>query len=156
MIDLYLEHFKKIVDTSEISETVKFCIDGGNGVLGSIIEDLSKTYNLNYEGLFMDVDGNFPNHPADPSDENIVYVLNAPMMKSIDGGKTFTNIPVPHGDNHYLWINPDNSDIMINSNDGGANISFNGGKSWSTQKNQPTSQFYRVNVDNRFPYWVYA
>ena len=93
---------------------------------------------------------------ADPSDENIVYVLNAPMMKSVDGGKTFTNIPVPHGDNHYLWINPDNSDIMINSNDGGANISFNGGKSWSTQKNQPTSQFYRVNVDNRFPYWVYG
>ena len=93
---------------------------------------------------------------ADPSDENIVYVLNAPMMKSIDGGKTFSNIPVPHGDNHYLWINPNNSDILINSNDGGANISFNGGKSWSTQKNQPTSQFYRVNVDNRFPYWVYG
>ena len=93
---------------------------------------------------------------ADPSDENIVYVLNAPMMKSIDGGKTFTNIRVPHGDNHYLWINPNNSNILINSNDGGANISFNAGKSWSTQKNQPTSQFYRVNVDNRFPYWVYG
>ena len=93
---------------------------------------------------------------ADPSDENIVYVLNAPMMKSIDKGKTFTNIQVPHGDNHHLWINPKDSDIMINSNDGGSNISFNGGKSWSTQKNQPTAQFYRVNVDNRFPYWVYG
>ena len=93
---------------------------------------------------------------ADPSDENVVYVLNAPMMKSIDGGKTFTNIRVPHGDNHYFWINPNNSNILINSNDGGANISFNAGKSWSTQKNQPTSQFYRVNVDNRFPYWVYG
>ena len=93
---------------------------------------------------------------ADPSDENIVYVLNAPMMRSIDGGKTFTNIPVPHGDNHYLWINPSNSEVMINSNDGGANISFNSGRSWSTQKNQPTAQFYRVNVDNRFPYWVYG
>ena len=93
---------------------------------------------------------------ADPSDENIVYVLNAPMMKSIDGGKTFTNIPVPHGDNHYLWINPSNSEVMINSNDGGANISFNSGRSWSTQKIQPTAQFYRVNVDNRFPYWVYG
>ena len=93
---------------------------------------------------------------ADPSDENVVYVLNAPMMRSIDGGKTFTNIRVPHGDNHYLWINPNNSNILINSNDGGANISFNAGKSWSTQKNQPTSQFYRVNVDNRFPYWVYG
>ena len=73
---------------------------------------------------------------ADPSDENIVYVLNAPMMKSIDGGKTFSNIQVPHGDNHYLWINPSNSEVMINSNDGGANISFNSGRSWSTQKNQ--------------------
>ena len=93
---------------------------------------------------------------ADPSDENIVYVLNAPMMKSIDKGKTFSNIQVPHGDNHHLWINPKDSDIMINSNDGGSNISFNGGKSWSTQKNQPTAQFYRVNVDNRFPYWVYG
>ncbi len=93
---------------------------------------------------------------ADPSDENVVYVLNAPMMKSIDGGKTFVNIPVPHGDNHYLWINPGNSDIMINSNDGGSNISFNGGESWSTQQNQPTAQFYRVNADNRFPYWVYG
>ena len=93
---------------------------------------------------------------ADPSDENMVYVLNAPMMKSVDGGKTFTNIRVPHGDNHYLWINPEDSDIMINSNDGGSNISFNGGKSWSTQRNQPTAQFYRVNVDNRFPYWVYG
>ena len=93
---------------------------------------------------------------ADPSDENIVYVLNAPMMRSIDGGKTFSNIQVPHGDNHYLWINPSNSEVMINSNDGGANISFNSGRSWSTQKNQPTAQFYRVNVDNRFPYWVYG
>ena len=93
---------------------------------------------------------------ADPSDENIVYVLNAPMMRSIDGGKTFSNVQVPHGDNHYLWVNPSNSEVMINSNDGGANISFNSGRSWSTQKNQPTAQFYRVNVDNRFPYWVYG
>lgn len=93
---------------------------------------------------------------ADPSDENIVYVLNAPVMKSIDKGKTFTNVQVPHGDNHYLWINPSDSKNMINSNDGGSNITFDGGLSWSTQKNQPTAQFYRVNADNRFPYWVYG
>jgi photosystem II stability/assembly factor-like uncharacterized protein len=93
---------------------------------------------------------------ADPQDEYVVYVLNAPVMKSIDGGKTFSNIPVPHGDNHHLWINPNNNKVMINSNDGGANISFNGGKSWSTQKNQPTVQFYRVITDNRFPYYVYG
>ena len=93
---------------------------------------------------------------ADPQNENVVYVLNAPVMKSIDGGKSFTNIPVPHGDNHHLWINPYDNTNLINSNDGGANISFNGGKSWSTQQNQATAQFYRVIADNQVPYHVYG
>lgn len=93
---------------------------------------------------------------ADPQDENIVYVLNAPVMKSIDGGKSFSNIPVPHGDNHHLWINPSNNKNIINSNDGGANISYNGGKSWSSQQNQATAQFYRVITDNLVPYNVYG
>lgn len=93
---------------------------------------------------------------ADPQNENVVYVLNAPVMKSIDGGRSFRNIPVPHGDNHHLWINPHDNQNLINSNDGGANVSFNGGKSWSTQQNQPTSQFYRVITDNQVPYHVYG
>lgn len=93
---------------------------------------------------------------ADPQNENVVYVLNAPVMKSIDGGKSFSNIPVPHGDNHHLWINPNDNTNMINSNDGGANISFNGGKSWSSQENQATAQFYRVITDNLVPYNVYG
>ena len=93
---------------------------------------------------------------ADPQNENTVYVLNAPVMKSIDGGKSFSNIPVPHGDNHHLWINPTDNKNLINSNDGGVNISFNGGKSWSTQQNQATSQFYRVITDNLVPYNVYG
>ena len=93
---------------------------------------------------------------ADPEDENTVYVLNAPMMKSVDAGRTFTNVPTPHGDNHDLWIHPDDNRIMINANDGGANVSFNSGATWSTQENQPTVQFYRVNTDNRFPYHVYG
>lgn len=93
---------------------------------------------------------------AHPTNENIVYVLNAPFMKSIDGGKSFEQLATPHGDNHDLWINPDQPEYMINANDGGANISFDGGKSWSTQQNQPTAQFYRVSVDNRFPYYVYG
>ncbi|MEM7484280.1 MAG: glycosyl hydrolase [Bacteroidota bacterium] len=93
---------------------------------------------------------------ADPQNENIVYVLNAPVTKSIDGGKTFAPLPTPHGDNHHLWINPNDNSKMINSNDGGANISNNGGKSWSTQQNQPTSQFYRVITDNLVPYNVYG
>ena len=93
---------------------------------------------------------------ADPQNENIVYVLNAPVTKSIDGGKSFTPVPVPHGDNHHLWINPNDNQKMINSNDGGANISNNGGKSWSAQDMQPTAQFYRVNTDNLVPYNVYG
>lgn len=93
---------------------------------------------------------------ADPQDENKVYVLNAPMLKSIDGGKTFENISNPHGDQHHLWINPDNPENIILSNDGGACVTFNGGKSWSSQQNQPTAQFYRVITDSRFPYHVYG
>lgn len=93
---------------------------------------------------------------ADPQNENIVYVINAPVMKSIDGGKTFSNLSTPHGDNHDLWIHPLENQIMINSNDGGANVSNNGGKSWSTQRNQATAQFYRVTTDNQVPYYVYG
>jgi Sortilin, neurotensin receptor 3, len=93
---------------------------------------------------------------ADPNNPDVVWITNANLLKSIDGGKTFERVQVPHGDNHHVWINPRNTDIMINSNDGGANVSFNGGKTWSTQQNQPTAQFYRVNTDNRFPYWVYG
>ena len=78
---------------------------------------------------------------ADPLDENTVYALNTAFYKSVDGGKTYESIPVPHGDNHDLWLNPKNPKILINSNDGGANVSLNGGKTWSTQSNQPTAEF---------------
>ncbi|MEM6803117.1 MAG: glycosyl hydrolase, partial [Bacteroidota bacterium] len=93
---------------------------------------------------------------ADPQDENTVYVLNTSMYKSIDGGKVFSRISTPHGDNHCLWINPHDTDVMIESNDGGANVSYNGGKTWSTQFNQPTPEFYRLTIDNQFPYRLYA
>jgi photosystem II stability/assembly factor-like uncharacterized protein len=93
---------------------------------------------------------------ADPRNENIVYVLNAPMMRSIDGGRTFSSVRVGHGDTHDLWINPDNPDNMILADDGGAEISFNSGRSWTTLMNQPTAQFYRVNADNAFPFNLYG
>jgi len=92
---------------------------------------------------------------ADPKNADTVYVLNTGFYKSNDGGKTFTGIPVPHGDNHDLWIAPDDPNRMINSNDGGANVSFNGGKSW-TEQDQATAQFYRVALDNDFPYHIYG
>ena len=93
---------------------------------------------------------------ADTKNENVVYVLNAPMTRSIDGGKTFSPVRVGHGDTHDLWINPTNADILGLADDGGGEITFNNCKSWSSLNNQPTAQFYRVNVDNRFPYWVYG
>jgi len=92
---------------------------------------------------------------ADPKNADTVYVLNTGFYKSNDGGKTFTAIGVPHGDNHDLWVAPDDPSRMIESNDGGANVSFNGGKSW-TEQDQATAQFYRVALDNDFPYNIYG
>ncbi|MDC6405631.1 MULTISPECIES: WD40/YVTN/BNR-like repeat-containing protein [Maribacter] len=93
---------------------------------------------------------------ADPKDADEVWVMNSFAMKSIDGGKTFEGNPGSHVDHHDLWINPHNSDIMINANDGGASVTYNGGKTWSTLYNQPTGQFYRVITDNGYPYRVYS
>ncbi len=93
---------------------------------------------------------------ADPSDENTVYVLNTGMYKSTDGGKSYQRIRTPHGDNHDLWISPVDNRHMIEGNDGGANVSLNGGASWSTQRNQPTAEFYRLTVDGQYPYRVYG
>ena len=90
---------------------------------------------------------------ADPKDASSVYVLNTGMYRSTDNGKTFRNIQVPHGDNHDLWIAPNDTQRMIEGNDGGANVSFNGGRSWSEQ-DQATAQFYHVVTTNHFPYRV--
>ena len=92
----------------------------------------------------------------DPLNENTLYVMSAPALKSIDGGKTWDDISNTHGDYHNLWINPTNSNNMIISDDGGSAITFNGGKTWSSQQNQPTGQFYRINVDDLFPYNIYG
>ena len=93
---------------------------------------------------------------TDPKDEHTIYVMSAPAMRSIDGGKTWEYLSGTHGDFHDLWINPDNPKNMVIANDGGAAISVNSGKTWSAQSNMPTAQFYRINVDNNFPYQIYA
>lgn len=93
---------------------------------------------------------------SDPDDEDTVYVLSASMFRSEDGGKTWETINVPHGDTHDLWINPENSKNILLADDGGATITFDYGKTWSTQDNMPTAQFYRISVDNLFPYNVYG
>jgi photosystem II stability/assembly factor-like uncharacterized protein len=93
---------------------------------------------------------------ADPLDADTVYVPTLEINKSIDGGRTFQMVRAAHSDNHGLWIAPDDSKRMINGNDGGAAISFNGGRTWTTEQNQPTGQFYHVITDNQFPYRIYG
>ncbi len=93
---------------------------------------------------------------ADPKDSLTLWVMNIGFWKSTDGGKKFSNVPTPHGDNHQLWIDPADNTRMIEANDGGATVTFDGGKSWSSIYNQPTAQMYHVIADNKFPYRVYG
>lgn len=93
---------------------------------------------------------------ADPQHADTVYVTNLKMWKSTDGGSHFEQVPTPHGDNHDLWVDPRDPSHLVQGNDGGACISFNGGQSWSTIYNQLTAQLYRIDIDNEFPYRVYA
>jgi len=93
---------------------------------------------------------------ADPTNAEVVYAGAEGFFKSTDGGKTFSPFRTPHGDNHDIWISPKDGNVMIQSNDGGANISSDGGRTWSTQMNQPTAEIYGVWVDNQFPYRLYG
>ncbi len=98
----------------------------------------------------------YTNIRVDPKDINVVYSLAGPYHKSVDGGKTWKRKSSPHGDNHDMWINPNDPNLFIQSNDGGANVTHNGGETWSTQFNQPTGEIYQIAVDDQHPYWVYG
>ena len=93
---------------------------------------------------------------VDPKDPNTVYLPNVSVFVSHDGGKTLVQLHPPHGDNHAFWINPNNPQNFIEGNDGGATVTLDGGKSWSPEHNQPTGQFYHVNLDNQFPFHIYG
>jgi photosystem II stability/assembly factor-like uncharacterized protein len=92
---------------------------------------------------------------VDPKNDQLLYVLSAPMLRSTDGGKTWEDVSNTHGDYHDLWINPHNGKNMVVADDGGAAVTFNGGKTWSAQ-DYPTAQMYRINADNQFPYRIYG
>lgn len=98
----------------------------------------------------------YTNVDLDPTNADIVYVNATYFSKSVDGGHTWKTMNVPHMDSHDMWINPNNPDVYIQANDGGANVTLNGGISWSTQFNQPTAELYQVEVDDQYPYWLYA
>ena len=111
---------------------------------------------INEDGRFRQRAWYFSKIYADPKSADTVYVLNTGAFKSVDGGKTFNLLPARHGDHHGLWIDPTNPERIGNANDGGVAISIDGGKTWTTQNNQPTAQFYHVAVDNAFPYHIYG
>lgn len=117
---------------------------------GNSFEQVSDTLGLVNRPFY------YTNLELDPTNPEILYSNANPLLKSIDGGKNWKKMDVPHGDNHDIWINPNNTDILIQCNDGGANVSLNGGKTWSTQFNQPTAELYQVEVDDQYPYWLYA
>lgn len=96
------------------------------------------------------------NIEVNPQNANSVYVMAMMFYHSTDGGKKWKTIRPPHGDNHDVWINPNDSLLFVQSNDGGANVTTNGGKTWSTQFNQPTAELYQVEADEQYPYWIYA
>ena len=120
-------------------------------------EDAGQTWALiNSQGSLIQRPFYYTTLGADPSNADVVYAGAEGFFKSIDGGKTFTVFRTPHTDNHDVWINPKDSQIMIQANDGGANVSTDGGRTWSTQMNQPTAEIYGVWVDNQFPYKLYG
>ena len=93
---------------------------------------------------------------ADPVNPDVVYVMNLSTWRSIDGGKNWTRLRVPHGDTHQTWVDPKDPNRLINANDGGATVSLDYGKTWSSIYNQPTSQFYHVMTDSQWPYRIYG
>ena len=129
--------------------------DSTGGIFRS--DDAGATWTrVNAEQKFMVRPWYFSGITADPANDNTVYVLNLETWRSIDGGTTFSRVPAPHGDDHTLWVDPTDASRMIEGNDGGATISMDGGKSWSSIENQPTAQFYHVITDNHFPYRIYG
>lgn len=112
---------------------------------------------------FVSDNSNLTNRPfyytniyANPKNADVIYNSALRFLKSTDGGLTWRNLSTPHGDNHDIWINPNDTSIWIQSNDGGANITITNGETWSTQFNQPTAELYTVEVDDQYPYWLYA
>ena len=114
----------------------------------------TKWTRVNEDGRFRQRAWYFSKIYADPKSPDTVYVLNTGAFKSVDGGKNFNLLPARHGDHHGLWIDPQNPDRIANVSDGGASISTDGGKTWTTQNNQPTAQFYHVATDDAFPYHI--
>jgi photosystem II stability/assembly factor-like uncharacterized protein len=138
------------------SNRVYAMIEAKEGGLFRSEDGGTKWTRVNEDGRFRQRAWYFSKVYADPKAADTVYVLNTGLFRSVDGGKSFTLLPARHGDHHGLWIDPQNPQRIANANDGGVAVSTDGGKTWTTQNNQPTAQFYHVAVDNAFPYHIYG
>jgi photosystem II stability/assembly factor-like uncharacterized protein len=138
------------------SNRIYAIIEAREGGLFSSDDSGEHWQRVNNDGRFRQRAWYFSKVYADPKSVDTVYLLNTGLFRSTDGGRTFNLLPAPHGDHHGLWIDPNNPSRLINANDGGACISTDGGKTWSSLNNQPTAQFYHVAVDNDFPYHIYG
>ena len=128
---------------------------GEGGVFKS--DDRGETWSLiNTKKQLLDRPFYYCNIDANPQNAETIYVNSTAFWKSSDGGKSFKKLSTPHGDNHDMWINPLDSTLFVQGNDGGANITRDGGKTWSSILNQSTAELYQVEVDDQFPYWLYA
>ena len=120
-------------------------------------DDAGETFTFvsNQRGL-LDRPFYYCNVDCDPTDADHLFVSATSYQESVDGGKRWRRRFTPHGDNHEVWIHPGNPEVMVQCNDGGANVTTDGGDTWSRQSNQPTAELYQIAVDDRFPYWLYA
>jgi photosystem II stability/assembly factor-like uncharacterized protein len=120
-------------------------------------DDMGESFYLvsNKDGL-LDRPFYYCNVDANPLNADVVFVNSTRFYKSADAGESWQTMSTPHGDNHDMWFNQNDTSIFIQANDGGANVTLNGGKSWSTQHNQPTAELYQIEVDDQYPYWIYA
>ena len=138
------------------SSRVYAMIEAGEGGLYRSDDGGTHWQRVNDDGRLSQRAWYFSTILADPKDRDTVYAANTGLFRSTDAGKSFELLPARHGDHHGIWIDPVNPDRIIESSDGGASISFDRGKTWGTQYNQPTAQFYHVSVDTRFPYYAYG
>ncbi len=120
-------------------------------------DDQGSSFKLvsNHDGL-LDRPFYYCNIEANPLNADVVFAMATRFFKSKDGGKSWKTMATPHGDNHDIWIHPKDTSLFIQANDGGTNVTTNGGKTWSTQTNQPTAELYQLEVDDQYPYWIYA
>ena len=143
--------------TPALPDMVALLVEAAEGQGLYVSEDSGETFELaSDQANLLDRPFYYTNVDIDPSDPDVMYVNCTRFFRSDDRGRTWQRRSTPHGDNHDMWINPSDPDLYVQGNDGGANVTRDGGETWSSQMNQPTAELYQVDLDDQVPYWIYA